>query len=262
MDLCTLDFSALKPLKKFELLLELPQHLRDSTVGCSFAQCILAQTLFVTRIYNSYRRILQRCDIRTPLLLDHLLEQLWKGVMGQCSFGELQQFTMAAESVLVCLMTGDDDGLDEPFWNTYADDWDERILFNFCLNDTAAVNDILWQIVDQKITWRELEENQLISSFVISIDDFDLERDTGKQTSHAYIPAEYDRHLQRVYDTPTFIRIFSLLQEDLRLIRAYPDPTPEELQQLRTLYGEKSIYLPEQEARIAAILNTAQQPKA
>ncbi len=249
MDIMTLDFSSFSAEEKRELIYTLDQSLAESTTAFSFNQKILVQTLFVARSYHFYEQIFERLSLSVPLLYQEVMTYVWLYLSGDMDTAQLEGFHKATESVFTCLFTGDDEFLDEEAWEKYADEWDS-VYCRFFLTDAAAPDYILEQIVSGEITWYELPDNQLFCSIGNYISDCGLEP-VFQRESGGYTYSELQRHDAEVYGSHTFAEIFSLLQEDLRLVYGLKEPTKQDILKLQKEYENKGLFSQEQVIQIA-----------
>lgn len=249
MNIMTLDFASLCAEEKRDLIYTLDQALDESTAEFSFQQKILAQTLFVARSYHFYEQVFGKLSLTIPALYQDTMEMVWLYLSGEISESELEEFYQSAESVFTCLMTGDEEFLDEAAWEKYAGDWD-FVCCGICLADAVAPYCILEQIASGVITWYELPDNQLMDSIGTYISDCSLEP-VFKNESCGYTYDELQRHNAEVYGSSTFTGIFRLFLEDFCLVKDLGQPTKDDIFRLREQYRNKELFGSEQVTKIA-----------
>lgn len=247
MNIITLDFSALKPEEKRELIYNLDKVLNETAPEFSFQQKILAQTLFIARSYHFYEQLSEKLSIPVPSLYRDTMEHIWLYLLGTVSKNELIHFYRAIDSVFTYLLTSDNEFFNESAWEKYSGEWNS-VCCSIYLTDALAPEHILMQIVNNSVNWHELSENQLMYSIGEYISDASLEpvfkNETGKYK-------DLMRHETEVYDSSTFAEIFSLLQADFRFVRDLGEPTKDDIARLREEYRNKKLFHPQHITKIA-----------
>ena len=244
MDIITLDFNALNVEEKKEIIYTLDKALDKTAATFSFRQKILAQTLFVARSYHFYQQLFERFQMVVPTLFQDVMKHVWLYLLEEISMEELKKFHQATWSVFTCLFTGNDEYLDELAWEKYSEEWDD-VSIGICSVDAATPDDILEQIVSGEINW-----HQPMGSVGNYISSCSLESVYKKETC-GYKYEELQRHFAEIYDSPTFSRIFSLLQEDFRLVKELGNPTKEDILKLQDQYQRKELFTQQQMEKIA-----------
>lgn len=249
MNLIALDFSSLSAEEKRDLIYTLAESLEETTKTFSFTQKILVQALFVARSCHFYEEIFERLSIPIPTLYQDVMKHLWLYLTDDIDIKQLEEFYQATDSVFTCLLTGDDEFLDENAWDKYSNEWNSAYC-GFFLEDAVAPDYILEQIVSNEITWYELPDNQLLCSIGDYICDCALEP-VFKIESGGYTYTELQRHDADVYGSSAFASIFALLQEDIRLVADLKDPTKQDILKLQKEYQSKGLFDPLQVMQIA-----------
>lgn len=249
MNLMMLDFSSLSAEEKRDLIYSLDESLEETTAAFSFTQKILAQTLFVSRSYHFYKEIFEKLSLPVPILYQDVMKYIWLSLSGDIDINQLEILHQATDSVFTCLLTGDDEFLDEAAWDKYSNEWDS-VYVGFFLADAVAPNCILEQIVSNEITWYELPDNQLLCTIGNYISDCSLEP-VFTVESGGYTCSELQRHDADVYGSATFASIFSLLQEDIRLVNDLKEPTKQDILRLQKEYQMKGLFNQQQVIQIA-----------
>lgn len=249
MDITALDFAALSAEEKRELIYALNEALDETAQGLSFQQKILAQTLFVARSYHFYEQLFEKCSISIPALYRDVMEHIWRWLLGDVEKNELAAFYQEIDSVLTYLMTSDDEFFNEAAWEKYSGEWN-AVCCGIGLTGALAAEHILAQIVFNKVNWYELSDNQLMTSIGEYISDCSLEPMFKSETG-GYKYEELKRHDTDVYASSTFVRIFSLLQEDFRLAKTSEQITRDDVLRLREQYQNKDLFNPQEIIKIA-----------
>lgn len=237
-----IDFSALSAEEKMEFMCGLRDSMKESFRDNSFSAELLAQTLIFTRWWNSYKYMAPAEP--TPQILETAIELLWDFQEGKCSPEIFARFQKSFSDSALEILTGDDGELNEDpesdaFYREYFGDW-KAMSYNVFLSDLCTV---LEEAVSGKITWDAVEG-------VIDGDIWDTMIDffepVFKKESGGYYASELDRREMEAYNTPTFARVITLLQQDMRAALA---GTP--LSKLRVRYQDEYLFSPEESAKIS-----------
>ena len=233
MNINNLNFENLSAREKRELINTLDLTLDESTTDFSFQQKILAQTLFVARSYHFHEQFFEKISMPMPALIKDVMENVWSYLLGEISMKELEEFHKATDSVFACLLTGEDEDLDREAWEKYERECDSTYM-DFCV-DTVLPSYIYDQIVSNEIDWQALfEEIDSISDYVMKVEPVFKEQ---------VISIDDEKGINsNVYDSHTFAEIFSLLQEDFRLVGNLGKTTKKDILRLHEQYQNKELF--------------------
>lgn len=253
MNLILLDFSSLGTEAKQSLIYTLDESLEETTATFSFTQKILVQALFITRSYHFYKELFERLSMSIPILYQDAMKHVWLYLSGDIDRNQLKDFHQAADSVFTYLLTGDDEFWNEDAWDKYSNEWDS-VYDEFFLADAVAPDHILEQIVSEEISWYDFSDGMLLTSIGDYISDCSLES-VFKMEFGGYKYDELQRHDADVYGSSTFASIFSLLQEDIRFVNDFKEPTKQDIINLEKEYQNKGLFNQQQIIQIANHLN-------
>lgn len=252
MDFINVDFMALPAQEKQKIIYEIDDILDEATKNFTFEQKILVQALFMERYYHFIQRAADRFSLPVPALLRDMEEYLWCYLKGECSIEKLEKFHRASESVIIYLLTDDDDELDKEAWEKYKNDWNNSMSFNLCLDEAASEWSYLFEQIVSKNTYYYyygLKDTEFMSIMGYYIVTFDLEP-VYKKEDTCLTPEEHERHWREIFDSPTFGRIISMLCEDLQTVAGREAFSKEEILELYMQYQNKIIFEEEQIAKI------------
>ena len=169
---------------------------------------------------------------------------LWDFQEGKCSPDVFTRFQQSFSDAALEILTGDDSGLNEDseseaFYLKYFYKWEARsydvFLSNLCT--------VLEEAVSQDITWDAVES---VIDGDIGDTMIDFFETVYKKDSNGYYASELEHREKEIYNTPTFARVISLLQQDMHT--ALEDvPLPK----LRMQYQNEYLFSPEESAKIS-----------
>lgn len=237
-----IDFSALSAEEKVSFMDDLGDSMEASFQEEPFPVQLLAQTLIFTRWWNSYKHMAP--NEPTPEILGTAIELLWDFQEGKCPIDILARFQKSFSDSALEILTGDDSELNEDpesnaFYRKHFHRWVARsydvFLSNLCT--------VLEGVVSQDITWDTVEDIIYADIGDTMIDFFET---VYKKVSGGYYASELDQREKEAYNTPTFARVISLLQQDMRTaLEGAP------VHELRMRYQNEYLFSPEESAKIS-----------
>ncbi len=238
-----IDFAAASAAEKADLVDDLEAHADKAFAGESAKTQILAQTLIFTRWWNSYRHI-KAPDEETPEVVETAIKLLWDFLEGKCTPETLARFQKSFSAGALEIMTGDDSELNgdpesDAFYEAHFRQWPMSYnvyLSNLCLVLEGAVcGQPFWEGV-QEVLYGDIGDTMI-----------DVFEPVFTTPTGGYHPAELDRRDGDIYRSPTFCRVFALLQQDMRAAL-----DGRSVSALRAQYRSEVLFTPEECAKLSA----------
>ena len=241
-----IDFSALSPEEKVELMSRPQDDMEASFEDEPLEFQRLAMALIYTRWWNSYKHMAP--EEPTPEIIGTAIELLWDFLEGKCGDREFDRFQRSFYNSAEKVVFRDDRGLkrdeeSEAFYQAHFSQWKSKSYNNFC----AWFSSILKDIVNKggyNLSWLPVE--YILFNDIEDMVDFFEEVYQDDQVDPDDPLADFLRREREIYNTPTFARVIALLQQDMRT--ALSD-TP--LAELRAKYREEYLFSPEESAKIS-----------
>lgn len=235
------NFPALSAEEKVRFVYHLEDHAAASFEDQPFSVQLLAETLLLTRWWNSYQYMVP--EDPTPEILRIAIEKLWDLQESKCTAEDFERFQKSFSACTLEIMTGDDSELFEDperdaFYRKYFNTW--PLFYSVFL---SALSTVLEEAVEGEVSWSMLEDMIYgdIGDNLIDFFETIYKKDTG-----GYFPSELDRRDSEVYSTPTFARVIAEMQQDMRAALSATS-----LPQLRKEYQKAYLFTPEECARIS-----------
>ena len=241
-----IDFSALSPKEKVELMSRPQDDMEASFEDEPLEFQRLAMALIYTRWWNSYKHMAP--EEPTPEIIGTAIELLWDFLEGKCGDKEFDRFQKSFYDSAEKVVFRDDRGLkedaeSEAFYKAHCGQWESKSYNNFFMWFALILKGIA-EKGGHNLSWLPVE--YILFNDIEDMVDFFEEVYQDDQVDPDDPLADFLRREREIYNTPTFARVIALLQQDMRT--ALSD-TP--LAELRAKYREEYLFSPEESAKIS-----------
>lgn len=241
-----IDFSALSPEEKVELMSRPQDDMEASFEDEPLEFQRLAMALIYTRWWNSYKHMAP--EEPTPEIIGTAIELLWDFLEGKCGDKEFDRFQKSFYDSAEKVVFRDDRGLkedaeSEAFYKAHCGQWESKSYNNFFMWFALILKGIA-EKGGHNLSWLPVE--YILFNDIEDMVDFFEEVYQDDQVDPDDPLADFLRREREIYNTPTFARVIALLQQDMRT--ALSD-TP--LAELRAKYREEYLFSPEESAKIS-----------
>ena len=241
-----IDFSALSPKEKVELMSRPQDDMEASFEDEPLEFQRLAMALIFTRWWNSYKHMAP--EEPTPEIIGTAIELLWDFLEGKCGDREFERFQKSFYDSADKVVFRDDRGLkedaeSEAFYKAHCGQWESKSYNNFFMWFALILKGIA-EKGGHNLSWLPVE--YILFNDIEDMVDFFEEVYQDDQVDPDDPLADFLRREREIYNTPTFARVIALLQQDMRT--ALSD-TP--LAELRAKYREEYLFSPDESAKIS-----------
>lgn len=242
-----IDFSALSPEEKVELMSRPQDDMEASFEDEPLEFQRLAMALIFTRWWNSYKHMAP--EEPTPEIIGTAIELLWDFLEGKCGDREFERFQKSFYDSADKVVFRDDRGLkddqeSEAFYQAHFSQWKSKSYNNFCVWFASILKDIVNK-GGYNLSWLPVEYI-LFNDIEDMVDFFEEVYQDDQDDSGGDLLDGFLRRKREIYNTPTFCRVIALLQQDMRT--ALLDAS---LSELRAKYREEYLFSPEESAKIS-----------
>ena len=242
-----IDFSALSPEEKVELMSRPQDDMEASFEDEPLEFQRLAMALIFTRWWNSYKHMAP--EEPTPEIIGTAIELLWDFLEGKCGDREFERFQKSFYDSADKVVFRDDRGLkddqeSEAFYQAHFSQWKSKSYNNFCVWFASILKDIVNK-GGYNLSWLPVEYI-LFNDIEDMVDFFEEVYQDDQDDSGGDLLAGFLRRKREIYNTSTFARVIALLQKDMRTALS---ETP--LAELRAKYREEYLFSPEESAKIS-----------
>ena len=242
-----IDFSALSPEEKVELMSRPQDDMEASFEDEPLEFQRLAMALIFTRWWNSYKHMAP--EEPAPEIIGTAIELLWDFLEGKCGDREFERFQKSFYDSADKVVFRDDRGLkedaeSEAFYQAHCSQWESKSYNNFFIWFAALLEDIAGKD-SYNLYWLPVEYILFndIDPMVGFLEKIHQDNQVNPGDDLLAGLRSWERE---IYNTQTFARVIALLQQDMRT--ALSD-TP--LAELRAKYQEEYLFSPEESAKIS-----------
>ncbi|AKN33833.1 hypothetical protein Ccar_24590 [Clostridium carboxidivorans P7] len=248
MNLFTINYAELGKNEKKQMYYDFSENAQESFNKYSDKTQILAQLLFINRVFNSYSEAMMKVGKEMSVLMKDALNMLWDYLENKCDISNFEVFSNGIDAVTLFLNTGEEIEVGENlnFWEKYSDEWHYTTNSILLLNAFGA---LFFQIHEKSIDWYSISEDCLLGELNEIVGSYFEDVYTNPTDGYKY--DELELRIGQICESSTFVKIMSYIIKDMKEAVNSEGKGVNEITRLRAEYKNKFLFSPIECERLA-----------
>lgn len=239
MNLFRINYATLSKNEKKQMYYDFSENAQKSFSKYSDNTQILAQLLFINRVFNSYSEAMMKVGKEMSILMSDALNMLWGYMENKCDSSNFETFFNGIDAVTLLLNTGEKIETEENlnFWEKYSDEWEDATNSIILLN---AFGSLFFQIYEKSIDWYSISEDCLLGEINEIVGSYF--EDVYSNPTGGYKYDELELRISQICESSTFINIMSYIIKDMKEATNSEEKGINEITRLRTEYKNQFLF--------------------
>lgn len=236
MNIFTINYDTLEKSEKKQMYYNFSENAQKSFSEHSDSTQILAQLLFINRVFNSYNEAMVKAGKKMSILMNDALNMLWDYLENKCDSSEFEVFYNGIDAITLFLNTGQEIEAEENlnFWKKYSHEWNDATNSIILLNAFGA---LFFQIFEKSIDWYSIGEDCLLGEINEIVGSYF--EDIYSSQTNGY---KYDELISQICESSTFVNIMSYMIDDMKEATSSEEKGINEINRLRTKYKNQFLF--------------------
>lgn len=240
MNIFMVNYADLESNEKKQMCYDFSINTQESCKEFSNNIQVLAQLTFINRVFNSYNKALVQAGKKMSMLISDGINLLWDYLENKCSKESFEKFSNGINAISLYINTGDKSEFEDnyEFVYKYLDEWNGNIDLIMLLNTVAS---LFFQISQENIDFYSISEDCILGELQEVVAE--CFEDVYTNLTGGYKYDELELRMTQICESDTFVKIMSLLLQDMKEAVKYEGKDIEEIKKLRKKY-EKELLFP------------------